>query len=126
MTEDNKAIQDQDNRETGEEAARVKGLLGKNKAAALGLAVLLATGTLLTGCGGPERESAGAQWEVVEDEEEDEEANTFYHGGYFAAGYFLRSGRPVIDLDGKVKWSKPKGKYKSGGYGAIRGGSAIS
>ncbi|MHB8170804.1 MAG: hypothetical protein ACYDG6_04585 [Thermincolia bacterium] len=111
----------------GEQIAKVKGMLGKNKAAALGLAVLLVTGTLLGGCSGTEQETAGSQWEVVEDEDDDDDdANTFHRGGFYGAGYFLRSGRPMIDFDGKVKWSKPKSKFKSGGYGAIRGGSAVS
>lgn len=112
-----------------EPASKVKGLLQTNKAAALGLAVLLATGTILGGCGAPANQSGTAGWEIVEDEDDEEDqaggAGTYYHGGY-GGGYYRYSGRPKFESGGKVTWSKPSDKFKSGGYGFIRGGGAAS
>ena len=112
---------------TAEQTSMIKGLLPTNKAAALGLAVLLATGTMLTGCGSPANQAGTAGWEVVgKEDEEENQANgngNFYYGGYGLA-YYMLSGRPRFNPGGKVSWSKPSDTFKSGGYGFIRGGGA--
>lgn len=112
-----------------EQTTRVKGLLSTNKAAALGLAVLFATGTILSGCGGsPANQPGTAGWESVEEEDDEENQSggntSYYYGGYGGGGYFRYSGLPMFGPGGKVNWSKPSDTFKSGGYGFIRGGSA--
>lgn len=99
----------------------VKELLTKNKAAALGCAVVLATG-LLSGCTSTDGSGDTAQWEVYDEDVADD--NYRYYGGY--GGYFFRSGRPSFDSKGTARWSQPSGTNKSGGYGIMRGGSAVS
>ncbi len=109
-----------------EQVGRIRSLLVQNKAAALGLAVLLATGSVLSGCGAQEKDLATAGWEVQE-EETQQDANAGNNNNYFSGGgYFLRTGRPLFSSPGKVSWSKPFSTYTAGGYGAIHGGSAVS
>lgn len=99
----------------------IKDLLNKNKAAALGCAVVLATG-LLSGCASTDQTGDTAQWQVYE--EEDLEDDYYYYGGH--GGYYIRSGRPFFDSKGTARWSQPSGTNKSGSYGIMRGGSAVS
>ncbi|MFZ3172121.1 MAG: hypothetical protein WA118_09085 [Carboxydocellales bacterium] len=123
MGEENKPSRES----AAEQTSMIKGLLPTNKAAALGLAVLFATSTMLTGCGSPVDKAGTAGWEVVDEKEAQEnQANgngNFYYGGYGLA-YFMLSGRPRFNPGGKVSWSKPSDTFKSGGYGIIRGGGA--
>lgn len=100
----------------------VEKMLKRNRAAALGCAIVLATG-LLGGC--TDAGSAGdtAQWQVYEEDDDDDDYR--YYGGSHG-GYYIRSGHPIFNTQGQPRWSKPSGTYKSGGYGIIRGGSAVS
>lgn len=83
---------------------QVKKLAGKNRAAALGLAVFLALSTSLTGCG-------------VHNEEEEED-DSYYYGGGGGGGYYYRGGgsfihgswsKPTTSTGGKIGYSSPRG-----------------
>ena len=105
MTEENKEIN------------KIRELVKKNKAAALGLAVVFATSTMLTGCGSKPAKNPNSILVEKNDEKEDEDDNTYVGGGGY--GYYYYSGRPII-TGNKTFWSKSPA---SKGYGGIRGGS---
>lgn len=93
-------------KEKQDEFSKVKDLLQVNKAAALGLAVVLTVSSTLTGC--------TSDW--TDDEEEDDSYYTagsghyFYHGGTFSGSSW-----------GKASSITPNHKYTSTRAGSIGG-----
>jgi len=103
----------------------IKKVIQRNKTAALGLAVLLATSNvILTGCETRQlNPSSNSMYMQKLKEKEDKEWDTDFIGGG-GDGYYRYSGRPNIS-DGHVSgWGAGPGHYFVGGYGVIRGGGA--
>jgi hypothetical protein len=103
----------------------VKKVIQRNKAAALGLAVLLATSNvILTGCETRQLNPASNSMymQKLKEKEKNEWDTDFIGGG--GDGYYRYSGKPNVS-DGHVSsWGTGPGHYFVGGYGVIRGGSA--
>ncbi len=95
-----------ENPDNTDKIKKVRDLAGKNKAAALGLAVFLTLSTTLTGCGGY-------------NEEEDEDDSYYGGGGYHGGSYFFYSGGSYR----QSSWGKSKGSFSGGGRSTYRGGS---
>lgn len=80
------------------QSQRVKKLLGRNRAAALGLAVLLAVGPLAAGCGRdePEEEYQNAGQDMYQGEYQDDDPDFFHtkksHKKVGGLGYVSYSG----------------------------------
>lgn len=87
-----------------DEFSRVKELLGVNKAAALGLAVVLTVSTTLTGC--------TSDWNDDQDEEDD----SYYTSG---SGHYFYPGGSF----GGSSWSKSVSGISSSKYTSTRAGS---
>ena len=99
----------------------IRELVKKNKASALGLAVLFAMGTMTTGCNKFSSQKPSTAVVMEKDNEaEDEDANTYVGGG--GHGYFFYGGRPVF-TGGKAYWGNPSTTVHKGGYSFTRGGS---
>lgn len=95
---------------------RVRNLVKKNRAAALGLAVLLTVSTTLTGCGCSQR-----------DDDDDDSYYGSGGGGYHGGGYYFSRGSTYR----QGSWSKAPGftgggtsGYSGKSYSSLHGGSA--
>jgi hypothetical protein len=104
-----------------EEVSAVLRLLRKNRAAAMGLAVLFLTGALSGGCGlliPPPNPNTVVIQKALEDEEDDKDP--YISGG--SHGYF-HVGSVQTMSGGRTVWGSSPATHVSGGYAIIRGGS---
>jgi len=104
-----------------EEVSVVLRLLKKNRAAAMGMAVLFLTGALSGGCGllvPPPNASTAVIQRALEDEED--EKDPYISGG--SHSYFHSVGHPVMS-GGHVMWGSAPVTRHVGGYAVVRGGS---
>ena len=109
---------------------KVKSLVKRNRAAALGLAVFFATSTTLIGCAHKTAEK-NPNSALVEEQEEEEE-DVYIGGSSGSGGYYYRSGTPLSGTNGIFSWGNSSNNSTWGdssttksfsGYSASRGGS---
>jgi hypothetical protein len=122
---------DQDGEKTTEKLGE---LLKKNRAAALGLAVMIATGAFFLGCS---KASKPGDRESLVDGIEDDDGYDFVgdsdgDGGDSSqtsrrAGYYHFAGAPMMMAGNRLMWgSKPHSPSARSGYAISRGGRAGS
>ncbi|MCE1246964.1 MAG: hypothetical protein LWY06_09985 [Firmicutes bacterium] len=103
----------------------IKKVIQRNKTAALGLAVLLATtNVVFTGCETRQLNPASNSMymQKLKEKEKDEWDTDFIGGG--GDGYFRYSGKPEVSNGHVSSWGAGPGHFSVGGYGVIRGGGA--